>query len=73
MTKKTTSKKLSVGILMPDGSIQDSNDNPRCRRCNTELEWTHLDNLGQLNFELYGVVCWDCLHDYQVNTARNGY
>lgn len=64
---------ISIGILMPDGSIQGANEKPKCHRCKKELEWKHLDNLGFLNMELYGVLCWDCLAQAHKNTMENGY
>ena len=62
-----------VKILMPDGSQVDPGESPHCRRCHAELTWKHLDDLGELNLELYGVLCWDCLAQAQKDTAENGY
>lgn len=62
-----------VGILMPNGSIASPDDKPKCKRCKTPVEWKHLDELGELNLELYGVLCWKCLAEAQRNTAENGY
>lgn len=63
----------TVGILMPDGSIASPNDKPKCRRCGESVEWKHLDDLGELNLELYGILCWKCLYSAQRDTAENGY
>lgn len=64
---------ISIGILMPDGSIVSPDDKPKCQRCKKPLDWKHLDDIGQFNLELYGVLCWQCLSDAQWNTAENGY
>lgn len=63
----------TVGILMPDGSVVPPDEKPKCRRCGISVEWKHLDNMGELNLELYGILCWKCLANAQANTAEYGY
>ena len=64
---------ITVGILMHDGSVASPDDKPKCHRCKATVEWSHLDELGELNLELYGVLCWACLADAQRYTSENGY
>lgn len=61
-----------VGILMPDGSI-NYGEELKCNECGKPLEWEHLDRLGEINLEMYGILCWECLRKRQIEVAKYGY
>ena len=67
------SEPAEVAILWPDGSMRSPKDMPCCRRCGVEVSWKHVDEIGELNLELYGILCWDCLYQAQQRTAKEGY